>query len=270
MTISGHALRIPLRVGEDQRRAPRAAVEEPPLDAEVLAQPLHVGDQVVGRVGGHVDGGVARVREAAAAATLVEQDDPVSLGVEVAAASGAAARAGAAVHDERRLAGRVAARLPVDEVAVADVEQPVVVRLDRRERRHVSIIVTEPASADKLARPCMSSRALCTRVLGIDEGRRIEHGVRCRRGAAEGSGSSSTECSPERSRRCTAAARRELRRRGGLLPSSESEEVVDRTTSATDLRAARTVALVLESGRGRGRLRAHLRPRVRAVLRGRS
>ena len=45
---------------------------------------------------------------------------------------------GPAVHDERRLAVRVAARLPVDEVAVADVEHPVVVRLDRRERLHLA------------------------------------------------------------------------------------------------------------------------------------
>ena len=125
-----HALGVPLGVGEDQRRPPRAAVEEPPLDAEVLAQPLHVGDEVVGRVRRHVDRGVARVREAAAAATLVEQDDAVSLRVEVAAASRAAAGAGPTVHDEGRLPGRVATRLPVDEVVVAHVEQPLVVRLD--------------------------------------------------------------------------------------------------------------------------------------------
>ena len=35
-----------LRVGQDQRRTPGAAEEQPPLDAEVLAQPFHVGDQV--------------------------------------------------------------------------------------------------------------------------------------------------------------------------------------------------------------------------------
>jgi hypothetical protein len=97
----------------------------------VLAQQLHVGDQVVRGVGGQVGGRVARVRAAAAAVALVEQDDPVALRVERAPLAVAAPRAGAAVHDERGLAFRVAADLPVDEVAVADVEQAVVVRLDR-------------------------------------------------------------------------------------------------------------------------------------------
>ena len=48
------------------------------------------------------------------------------------ACSGPQPGARPAVNDQRRLAVRVAADLPVDEVAVADVEHPVVVRLDRR------------------------------------------------------------------------------------------------------------------------------------------
>jgi len=38
------------------------------------------------------------------------------------------------VHDDRGLTVWIAADLPVDEVAVANVEQPVAVRLDRRIR----------------------------------------------------------------------------------------------------------------------------------------
>ncbi|GGP09288.1 hypothetical protein GCM10012278_44380 [Nonomuraea glycinis] len=53
------------------------------------------------------------------------------LGIEGAALTDAAARARTAVHDDGGLAVGVAAHLPVDEVAVADVEMPMVIRLDR-------------------------------------------------------------------------------------------------------------------------------------------
>ena len=46
----GHALGVRLRVGERERAAPRAAEHLPALDAEVLAQPLDVGDEVPGGV----------------------------------------------------------------------------------------------------------------------------------------------------------------------------------------------------------------------------
>ena len=57
-------------------------MQQPPVDAEVLAQQLHVRDQVRGRVVPHVGGRVAGVRPAPPAAALVEQDEPVALGVE--------------------------------------------------------------------------------------------------------------------------------------------------------------------------------------------
>ena len=79
-----------------------------------------------------VGGGVAGVRGAAPAAPLVEQDDAVARRVEVAAEAGGAAGPGPAVHDERGLAVGVAAGLPVDAVAVADVEHALRVRLDLR------------------------------------------------------------------------------------------------------------------------------------------
>jgi hypothetical protein len=66
----------------DGRVTPAPAPQQPPPDAEVLAQPLHVRDQVVGRVGRQVGGGVAGVRGAAPAAALVELDDQIGLGIE--------------------------------------------------------------------------------------------------------------------------------------------------------------------------------------------
>ena len=47
-------------------------------------------------------------------------------------AVGRTARSGSAVNDQRGLTRSVAARFPVDLVAVADLEHPMVVRLDLR------------------------------------------------------------------------------------------------------------------------------------------
>jgi hypothetical protein len=89
---------------------------------------------------GHVGRGVARVRPAAAAVALVEQDDPVPLRVESRARAGREPAAGAAVHAEDGQAIRVAAGLPVDEVAVTGVEHPGLVRLDRGVRHVASLL----------------------------------------------------------------------------------------------------------------------------------
>ena len=50
-----------------------------------------------------------------------EQYNPVAGRVEGAAVARAAAGPGAPVHHQRRLSGRVATRLPVDKIAVADI-----------------------------------------------------------------------------------------------------------------------------------------------------
>ena len=118
----GHTLRVPLRVREDQRRSPRATVEKPALDAEVPAQQLHVGEQIFRGVHVHIGRGITRVRRAPTAAPLVEEHDPIPLWVEIPPTARAAPRARAAVDDKRGLAVGVAARLPVDAVAVTDVE----------------------------------------------------------------------------------------------------------------------------------------------------
>ena len=143
MTISETRLGVLLSVGEDQRGAPRTAEEQPALHAEVFTQPLHVRDQMVRGVAAQIRGRVGGVRGAASAAALVEEDDPVSVGVEPPPYDRAAARPRPAVHDERGLATGVAADLPVHEMAVADIEHPLLVRLDLR-IQHVLIHPTTP------------------------------------------------------------------------------------------------------------------------------
>ena len=115
----GHPLRMLLRVRQRQRAAPAPAEHQPALDVQVLAQLLHVGDEVPRRVGLE-----RRVRAAAARAALIEHDDAIAGGVEEAAVIARAAAAGAAVQEHGRLAARVAAQLPIDAMAVADIEMP--------------------------------------------------------------------------------------------------------------------------------------------------
>ena len=115
-----------LRVGEPERRAPRAAEHQPALDAEVLAQLLHVRDQVPGGV---VD--QTGVRPAASAAALIEQHDAIRVRIEKAPGAIVAAGAGAAVHEDRRLALGVAAFLVVDLVHRRHAQHAALVRLDR-------------------------------------------------------------------------------------------------------------------------------------------
>src|SRR5712691_941811 len=89
---------------------------------------------MLGSVVFQADRRVGGVRTALTAAALVEQDDPVNLGVEHLAAATTSPAAGAAVHPQRRLPAGVAAGFPVDLVAIADIQKAPCVRFDRRER----------------------------------------------------------------------------------------------------------------------------------------
>ena len=122
----GDARRMRLRIGERERRAPGAAEQLPALDAEVLAQPLHVLDQMPGGV---VD--QAGVRTALAAAALVEEHDAVARRVEETPHPRVGAAARAAVQEHHRFAARVAAFLPVDLVQRRDAQHAAAVRVDR-------------------------------------------------------------------------------------------------------------------------------------------
>jgi len=72
------------------------------------------------------------MRRRAAAAALVEQGDVEPRRIELAAMLGAAAGAGAAMQHHRRLAVGIAALLPVEDMAIADIELPGPVGLDLR------------------------------------------------------------------------------------------------------------------------------------------
>ncbi|KAG0919265.1 hypothetical protein G6F32_016251 [Rhizopus arrhizus] len=69
-----------LRIGQRQRRAPRAAVDQPAFDAQMLTHLLDVGHQ-------RLRGVVAQLaeRRGAPAAALVDQHDAVARRVEEAA-----------------------------------------------------------------------------------------------------------------------------------------------------------------------------------------
>jgi hypothetical protein len=71
---------------------------------------------------------------------LVEQDHPVDRRVEEPPPGGAGSRAWAAVQHQRRLAERVAATLPVDAVAVANVEHACANGSISEYRRIISVI----------------------------------------------------------------------------------------------------------------------------------
>ena len=69
----------------------------------------------------------------AARAALIEDHDPIAVGIEEASRIHVAAAAGAAVHEQRGLAARVPRLLVVDLVSRADVKKARVERLDRVE-----------------------------------------------------------------------------------------------------------------------------------------
>ena len=114
-----------LGVGEGEGRTPGAAEDLPLRDAEVLAELLDIGHEVPRRVRLQ-----ARVRRALPAAALVEEDDPVLLGVEEPPHLAVRSAAGSAVEEDDRLARRVPALLEVELVQVGDAEPSGPVRLD--------------------------------------------------------------------------------------------------------------------------------------------
>ncbi|MOA01380.1 hypothetical protein D3C78_1207880 [compost metagenome] len=97
-----------LCVGQRQGRAPGAAEQHPLVDAQVLADALHVRHQIPGGVA--VETGV---RGRAAAAALVEGDDAIDGRIEPAAAGRIAAGARPAVDEQHRQAVRRAALVDV-------------------------------------------------------------------------------------------------------------------------------------------------------------
>src|ERR1700710_2826485 len=94
------------------------------------AKDFSVGHEVPGRIDLHVNVIPAGMRRAASATSLVEEDDPVAVRVEQSAMPGRAASAWAAMEEHGGLAVGIATHLPIQRVAVADIEHALVVRLD--------------------------------------------------------------------------------------------------------------------------------------------
>src|SRR5690606_31563186 len=74
----------------------------------------------------------ARMRRGAPAAALVEQQNLVALRVEQASMCAGASPAGTAMQEDRRLAIRVAAKLPVHTVTITGVQVAMGVGMDLR------------------------------------------------------------------------------------------------------------------------------------------
>jgi hypothetical protein len=76
------------------------------------------------------------MRSAAAAAALIKLNDSIAAGVKPLTLSCGESRSGSTMNNERRFPKRVAAELPVDEIAVAGVEQSLLEWIYRRVARH--------------------------------------------------------------------------------------------------------------------------------------
>jgi hypothetical protein len=96
----------------------------------MLAQGFHVGDEMRRRV-------VAQLaeRQRAAGAALIENDDAVMVGVEIAPMVGRGAGARPAMQEHHRHAVGVAADLPIHLMQAIEIKQARGVRRDRRIKR---------------------------------------------------------------------------------------------------------------------------------------
>src|SRR5687768_10980265 len=74
-------------------------------------------------------------------------NDPIPVGVEEATASGPAPRSGPTVQRDHCGTGRVARRLPIDRLAITDLEHARLVRLDLREELRHTVSLSEHARA---------------------------------------------------------------------------------------------------------------------------
>src|SRR5262249_40839075 len=121
------AVRVSLRVSEPERASPGAPEDHPALDPELLAQALHVADEVPGGV--VLERGVG---PALARAPLVEEPDPVRGGAEEAPRQRPGPAAGPAVNEDDGHPVGIPALLVVELVDRRDLEIPLLIRLDLR------------------------------------------------------------------------------------------------------------------------------------------
>ena len=112
---------------DGQARTPGAAEDDPLLHAEMSTQSFHVAHQGRGIVPLE-----AAARQAAAAASLVEQHDARRGRIEEPTLQRGGATARAAVQHHDGESTRIAAYFIVDAMPLADIEQALVVRFYRR------------------------------------------------------------------------------------------------------------------------------------------
>jgi hypothetical protein len=117
-----HSMGMPFGVSERQGRSPGAAKHQPPLDIEAPPQQFDICQEMGCRVGREIYVWVARVRRASSGSALVEQNDPIDVGIKRPPRTRGAARTRSAMEHERRLAGGIAARLPIELVPVTGLE----------------------------------------------------------------------------------------------------------------------------------------------------
>src|SRR6185369_3495726 len=122
------AIRMMLAVCDGERRSPGAAEHDPFVDAQVLAQPLQVVDELGRRV---VLDATQRLR--AAGAALVVDDDAVRVRIEKLAMHGAGPRARTAVKEHDRDSLRISRLLVVHAMRALEVEMSAREWLDGRE-----------------------------------------------------------------------------------------------------------------------------------------
>ena len=122
----GNPLGMRLGIRDGERRSPRAADDQPALDAEVHAYRLDVGDEMLRRVGLERQIGMA-----AAGAALIEQEGVEARRIEQPPMHVLSAAARAAVQEQRRDTVGGAHLLDVKPVAVADAEHA---RIERAQR----------------------------------------------------------------------------------------------------------------------------------------
>ena len=156
------ALRMALGVGQRQCRPPRAAKHHPAFDAKLLAQALHVVDQVGGGVVFDMAG-----RRAAPAAALVEQHCAPAQRVEKTSVRRPAAAARPAVEKHHRLAIRPPRLLEVDRVTVLRRQKAAVKGFNRGKRLNQACLLRRSGGGHRLAKSSRSSSAYtCCRLRG--------------------------------------------------------------------------------------------------------
>lgn len=121
---AGHPVGVTFGVGQDQRRCPRSAVEQPSIDSQLLTERLHVIEQAFGGVVCHVGCGIGCAGHDLTAPALIERHDSEHVEIEHLVRTARSTAYRATVNDQNPPATRIAASLPRHPVTVTNIEQP--------------------------------------------------------------------------------------------------------------------------------------------------